>query len=301
MNKQINRLLVGIFCFGAIAILLGFAFFTGSLSFLRENNERFVLVFNENVYGLHEGSKVTFNGVRIGRVERFFLGEAVKEGPVPVQIEINRKLVSRHMVEIGNEIFESNGDFKKSIIPRLVGQLSQESFVTGILYINLNTVSSEFAQQEVRMLHGFPEIHTKGSMFAELSESINLEKLSKQISELIVIATKRLKDLDMKKVSSEFTTTSESLRSVLIALKESYVPLGKSLTGTSEQTQKTLLNLNKLAADLDQLFEPGSEFRFELDDTLRDVSGMAKSLKNLADLIERNPQAFIIGKPTAEE
>ena len=115
MNKQINRILVGIFCFGALAILLGFAFFTGNLSFLREYNERFVLVFNENVYGLHEGSKVTFNGVRIGRVERFFLGEAVKEGPVPVQIEINRKLVSRHMVEIGNEIFEPNGDFKKSI------------------------------------------------------------------------------------------------------------------------------------------------------------------------------------------
>ena len=58
---------------GALAILLGFAFFTGSFLFLRENNERFVLVFNENVYGLHEGSKVTFNGVRIGRVERFFL------------------------------------------------------------------------------------------------------------------------------------------------------------------------------------------------------------------------------------
>ena len=105
----------------------------------------------------------------------------------------------------------------------------------------------------------------------------------------------------MKKVSSEFTTTSESFRSVLLALKESYVPLGESLTGTSEQTQKTLLNLNKLAADLELLFKPGSEFRFELDDTLRDVSGMAKSLKNLADLIERSPQAFIIGKPTAEE
>ena len=91
------------------------------------------------------------------------------------------------------------------------------------------------------------------------------------------------------------------LLKLMTALEESYVPLGKSLTDTSEQTQKTLLNLNKLAADLDLLFEPGSEFRFELDDTLRDVSGMAKSLKNLADLIERNPQAFIIGKPTAEE
>ena len=80
LNKQINRLLVGIFCLGALVILLGFAFYR-KFFFLRENNERFVLVFNENVYGLHEGSKVTFNGVRIGRVERFFLGDQLKEGP----------------------------------------------------------------------------------------------------------------------------------------------------------------------------------------------------------------------------
>ena len=85
------------------------------------------------------------------------------------------------------------------------------------LPFNLSTISTEFAQQDVRTLHGFPEIHTKGSMFAELSESINLEKLSKQISALIVVATQRLNDLDMKKVSSEITATSESLRRVLLA------------------------------------------------------------------------------------
>ena len=169
MNKKLNRLLVGVFCFGACAILLGFAFFTGTLSFLREDNERFVLVFNENLYGLHEGSKVTLNGVRIGRVERFFLGEAVERGPVPVQIEVNRKLVMRHMVETKNEIFDTGGSFRKAIIPKLVGQLSQESFVTGILYINLTTNGVGSAETTLADLHGYPVIRTKGSIFAEIS------------------------------------------------------------------------------------------------------------------------------------
>ena len=301
LNKQINRLLVGIFCLGALVILLGFAFFTGSFSFLRENNERFVLVFNENVYGLHEGSKVTFNGVRIGRVERFFLGDQLKEGPVPIQVEINRKLVSRHMVEIGNEIFEANGNFKKSVVPRLVGQLSQESFVTGILYINLTTVETELNQKDVRTLHGFPEIRTKGSIFAELSESINFEKLSKQLNELMVVATLRLKELDTKIISAEFSQTNIALRKLMAELNESYIPLGHSLTKTSHRVQDSLLKINQLASNLDLLLQPNSEFRYELDDTLRDVSNMAKSLKSLADLIERNPQAFIIGKPRPEE
>ena len=65
------------------------------------------------MYGLYEGGKVTLNGVRIGRVERFFLGDAVEDGPVPVLIEINRKLVLRHMVESGNEIFDQEGLFRR--------------------------------------------------------------------------------------------------------------------------------------------------------------------------------------------
>ena len=134
-----NRLLVGSFTVGAIIILIGFTIFTGGFSSFRNQNERFVLVFHENMYGLYEGGKVTLNGVRIGRVERFFLGDALEDAPVPVLVEINRKLVQRHMLNTGNKIFDDEGKFKKDIIPTLVGQLIQESFVTGILYINLTT------------------------------------------------------------------------------------------------------------------------------------------------------------------
>ena len=299
MNKQTNRLLVGFFSLGAVSLLIAFGFFTGSFSFLRQDNERFVLVFHENVYGLHEGSKVTLNGVRIGRVERFFIGEARQNGPVPVQIEVNRRLVLRHMVESGNEIFDSDGGFKKEIIPHLLGQLNQESFVTGILYINLTV--EDFASAKTETLHGFPEIVTKGSIFAELSESINLDQLSKQINDLIVIATDRLRELDVEKISSDLFVTTAKLRDVLDNLSASFLPLGPSLTKTSEQSRKSLLVIHELAGNLKSALEPNSEFRFELDDTLRDFSSMARSLKNLADLLEENPQAFIIGKPKSEE
>ena len=87
--------------------------FLGGFSSFRNQNERFVLVFHENMYGLYEGGKVTLNGVRIGRVERFFLGDALEDAPVPVLVEINKKLVSRHMVEAGNEIFDEEGNFKR--------------------------------------------------------------------------------------------------------------------------------------------------------------------------------------------
>ena len=292
---------MGLFSLGAVLLLLAFGFFTGSFSFLRQDNERFVLVFHENVYGLHEGSKVTLNGVRIGRVERFFIGDAKHDGPVPVQIEVNRRLVLRHMVESDNEIFESDGSFKEKIIPQLLGQLNQESFVTGILYINLTVEDFATSETKVETLHGFPKIVTKGSMFAELSESINLEKLSSQINDLIVVATSRLQELEIEKLSSDVFTTTKKIRDIIDKFTLSFSPLGPSLTKTSDQFRESLLVIHTLAESLKSALEPGSELRFELDDTLRDISSMARSLKNLADLLEENPQAFIIGKPKSEE
>ena len=101
MKSTGNNLLVGAFSLGAVIILLGFAVFTGGFSSIGNKNERFVLVFHENMYGLYEGGKVTLNGVRIGRVERFFLGDEIEEGPVPVLIEINQRNVEKRRSKPG--------------------------------------------------------------------------------------------------------------------------------------------------------------------------------------------------------
>ena len=284
-------------------MLLGFTVFTGGFSSFRNQNERFVLVFHENMYGLYEGGKVTLNGVRIGRVERFFLGDAIEDAPVPVLVEINKKLVSRHMVDDGNEIFDQQGNFKKEIVPTLVGQLIQESFVTGILYINLTTDNGQNGElpMEVNDLHGYPELRTQDSIFAELSEKINFEKMSTQVSRLLDIATTRLEEIDLPALQSDFSKSNSAFRLFLQTFSENYSSLGPELTSTSQQAKSTLLDVSRLSKSLNLIMQPESDLRFEFSDTLRDVSLMAKSLKRLADLLERNPQAFLIGKPSSSE
>lgn len=285
---------------GAIVVLIGFAVFTGGFSSFRNQNERFVLVFHENMYGLYEGGKVTLNGVRIGRVERFFLGDAIEDAPVPVLVEINRKLVHRHMVDTGNEIFDSEGKFKKDIVKTLVGQLIQESFVTGILYINLTTDNGQSAeiQSEINELYGYPELKTKDSIFAELSEKINFEKMSTQVSKLLEVATIRLDELDFGTLQSDFAKSNQTLRKFLDTFSENYSSLGPNLSEASTQVAQTMKDISSLSKTLNLMVQPDSELRFQFSDTLRDVSLTSKSLKRLAELLERNPQAFLIGKPS---
>ena len=302
MKIAANSTLVGAFTLGGALIFLGFLFFTGGLSSWRQDNERFVVVFNENVFGLNEGGKVTFNGVKIGRVERFFIGDALEEGPVPVMIEINRKLVDRHRVEVGNEVFNKDGSFKSDILPFLVGQLVQESFVTGILYINLVTdfdyLDNNASQQQ---LYGYPLIRSKGSIFAELSESINLEKLSKQVSEFLESATTELTNLHTNEIRESFLGMSQKMVLFLDKFSEQFLPLSTNLASTSDQVRASFQELDKLNQRLQDTLAPDSDLRFGAVNALHDLSEMSKSLKNLSDLLERNPQAIFRGKINADE
>lgn len=298
MKTKGNNALVGVFCLGALVLIVGFSIFTGGFSYLRGENEQFVMVFHENVYGLHEGGKVTLNGVRIGRVERFFLGDATEEGPVPVLVEINRKLVQRHMVEQDNQLFNKDGFLKNEVVSRLQAKLIQESFVTGILYINLTT---GIDINEDKNLYGYREIPTTASIFAELSESINLEKLSKQVSELMVTSTKKLNELDLVTLSKDFSNTNKELQGFLKQVSTSYSPLGPKLSSATDQVKEAVVKINLISDNLNEMLNPASDFRFGFSNTMRDISAMSKSLKSLADMLERNPQAFLRGKGESSE
>ena len=210
-----------------------------------------------------------------------------------VLVEINRKLVQRHMVDGVNELFDKDGILKSEVVTRLQAKLIQESFVTGILYINL---TAGHDVNEGKKLYGYREIPTTASIFAELSESINLEKLSKQVSSLMVTATTKISDLDLNKLSNDFSNTNTEIQSFLSKISGAYAPLGPKLVSSAEETSIMINEISVLTESLNDMLDPSSDFRFGFSTTMRDISAMSKSLKSLADLLERNPQAFISGK-----
>lgn len=286
---------MGAFVVGAFAVLAGFVVFTGGLTSLRDKNERFVLVFRENIYGLKEGGKVTLNGVRIGRVERFFLGAAEQDAPVPILVEIDRRLVLRHMDEAGNELFDSDGEFRDDVLPRIQGQLVQESFVTGILYVNLEYHSSQ-ADANMTTRHGYPQILTQASTMEQLSEHLDPEYIGKQLTSLLKTANQRLEELNVIAIKESFTSSSRQFDIFIDKFRENFVPLGPKLGIASDEATRTMAELRKLSLALNEMLDPSSDFRFDFGETLREISASMKALKNLAELLERNPQAIIRGK-----
>ena len=302
MKSFSNSVLVGVFSLGAVVLFLGFLIFTGEISRWGENNEKFVLVFDENVFGLNEGGKVTLNGIRVGRVERFFIGDDLELGPVPVLIEINKKLVQSHGVEVGNQLFNPNGNFREDVVPRLLGQLVQESFVTGILYINLVTeVHHQENNASVGELYGHRIIRTKDSIFAELSQTINVQKLSQQLSDFIDVATKQMSALKMEALSDNYIQLAKDLDHLVNSFTQNYSGLGPDLRLAVIEARKSFEKFSLVNDRVDEVLSPESDIRFSAVSALRELTSMSESIQSLAEMIERNPQALIIGKVKADE
>lgn len=297
MKHLTNSILVGAFFIGSVLLFFGFLLFTGEISRWGEKNERFILVFDENVFGLNEGGKVTLNGIRVGRVERFFLGEDLELGPVPVLIEINKKLVKSHGIEVGNELFDADGNFRKEVVPRLLGQLVQESFVTGILYINLTTeVNKSDDNLTTPFLYDHRMIRTKDSIFAELSQTINVQKLSQQLSDFIDVATSQMRALDMGALSDNYIQLAKDLDHLVNSISQNYSGLGPELSSAAMEAKIAFEKISNLNDQIEEVISPDSDIRFSAVNALREFSSMSKSVQVLAEMLERNPQVLLRGK-----
>ena len=103
-------------------------------------------------------------------------------------------------------------------------------------------------------------------------------------------ATEKLGGLDVVTMSSDFSDTNAEIQNFLKEFSEAYAPLGPSLTETSVEAKSAFAEIAEVSSRLKKMLDPSSDFRFGFSDTLREIAAMAKSLKRLADLLERNPK-----------
>ena len=79
-------------------------------------------------------------------------------------------------------------------------------------------------------------------------------------------------------------------------ISKSYLPLSDNFGKTSTQVRESFLKMDALNQRIQEALAPDSDLRFGAVNAMYELSEMSKSLKSLADLLERNPQALLRGK-----
>jgi paraquat-inducible protein B len=325
MSKKVSPTLIGAFVIGALALLIVAVIAFGSGQLFRKTQE-FVLYFDDSVNGLRIGAPVKFKGVDIGSVKdirlEMELGQ-VHKIPVIIQIDLN-KVIRRGAAR--KEAMDPN-TIREFVKQGMRGQLETESLLTGLLYVGLDW----FPETPLRF------VQPPGRHF-QYEEIPTVPNELEQAQDTIVRVITKLEDIDFKAVISSLTKTSDrvgelvnspALESILRSLNEEMPQLRGAILDFRRMTATADTNVTNVSADLRQTLtaaqsaveqiaatmkeaqttivrvhatiDPNSPTVYELTKSLQAVSSAARSLKLLANTLDRNPQAVISGEPENQE
>ena len=267
MAKKKTYKMVGLFVVLGFACLGGIIFNYLSKQFLAEDKEYVVMYFEESIQGLSVGSSVVFKGVEVGQFAKINLLMDVQTGtfktPVFIKFQENK---SFRLIDKKN--MDPEETLKVLVEKGLRARLVSASLLTGQLMIELNMNPSAPAEFEGDGSH--MEIPTEMSSF---------EMLSKDLQEIPLKET-------MLRVSDIVQKLDKKLPEILQNINER---LPQILANIEQITQKTSLTIDKKSYET-------SKAMTNFNSTMEDMGKASISIKNLADYLERHPEALLRGK-----
>ncbi len=264
----------------------------------------------------------------MGVVENILIrveGQSKESTSIPVIVRIDQ---SRLTNRLGSSVEVFDPTFIYEMIENgLVGQLNVESFITGQLFVefSLQPGQTENFTQHRDAEYDMVEIPTLGSPFCEITDDIgnvistfseiDLYETSQTINEILENLLLVLQGLDTKELSrsvveaadqitlllesGEIETTLASARSTFLQVEKTlstYDLKEGQLAETTVLLNQTLDGLNHLIAEGNELISPQSNMRYEMQNSLRELSRAARSLRTFMNYLERNPNALLTGR-----
>lgn len=320
MNKRANPAIIGGFVVGAVALaILGVAAF-GSGRYFREAHT-YVLYFDSDVNGLKVGAPVKFKGVEIGTVTRVLLNvsamqRAANEFRIPVLIELDEELLRAR----GAQAELDDPAILKQMIEQfgLRAQLAMESFVTGLLYVKLDLLP----RTAVRLVKEegvpydeiptvptpFEEVQMKASEFLAKLNAVDVAGIARSLANTLDSVDKLVSSPKVDAVLDDLDATLGSFREAAASLQRvahdidhNFGALSSSLGHTAAAATASLQEARVRMEGIGTALESDAPLIVQLRRSLEEVGLAARSVRSLAEYLERNPAALLRGKANAKE
>jgi len=125
-----------------------------------------------------------------------------------------------------------------------------------------------------------------------------IEPLTASIDETVVAYKKLAQDVDAKvdPLASRMGSTIEETRKLVQNVDGRSEALARSVATTLKTAQEALEHGKKTLDTAKETIGKDSPVMYQLDDTLKEISTMARSIRSLADYLERHPDALLYGK-----
>ncbi|HXJ33469.1 MAG TPA: MlaD family protein [Candidatus Eisenbacteria bacterium] len=308
-GRKANPALIGIFVLGAAILALAAVAILGSGRFFAQR-QAFVCFFPGSVEGLNPGAPVKVRGVQIGQVTEMLLryreqnlDQALVRLPVFIEVD------ERRLLQLGATRAHAIGTkegLEELVKLGLRARLETQSLVTGVLYVGLDFFPDT---EVVRVLPvDGPDLEiptvptTLEKVFASFEkvmrriDAIDIDALMTSARNALDGVSQLTRSPDLERSIAELHKTLASIRGVTDSLQPQVQPTMKDLRAALAQAKIALEGLDKSLVSVQRLVEPSAPFVVDFSRTLAEVGDAARSIRVLADELDRKPNSLIFGR-----
>ncbi|MCG8634035.1 MAG: MlaD family protein [Desulfobacterales bacterium] len=270
-----------------------------------------VMFFDSSVRGLKKEAPVEFQGIKVGRVKELRLiydreGQTFKI-PVLVEIEPERFLSDADMAEI-SPLSALEGLIEDGLRARL----QTGSLLTGQLFIELDMHPGEPLKLAGKNLP-YPELPTIPASLTQMTGSIknilaklerfNLDEIGSELintldgaGRVVNRADSVLEKADLEFAMEDFGRSLALLRQILTQVDQRVEPVAANLENAIGAGHQAMEKIQNTLALMDQALNPNAPLQYHFIELTSELSEMARSIRILVDMLERNPNSVIFGK-----
>ncbi|HYZ42510.1 MAG TPA: MlaD family protein, partial [Stellaceae bacterium] len=257
------------------------------------------LFFPDSLRGIGVGTPVELRGIIVGRVSEVRLEYDPREDtiriPVTVEIEPERIAMPGEPSQ-RDPIEETNGIFESLVAQGLRARIISGNLLLGQRVVELDFVANAPPARLVRAKPypelptvaggGFEEIASSAGRFLDKVSALPLDRLVGEIRNMVSHADGVIVSPDVKQSLHELDRTLANTERLTRDAQTQVGPLFSSINSAADQLKATIALLGS---------DPRSSN--DLMRTLTELKDAARSIRVLADYLERHPESLLRGKP----
>jgi paraquat-inducible protein B len=243
----------------------------------------FTMYFGEPLRGLTVGAPVEFNGVELGEVKNISVEVDPKTDVMLFPIEVALfpgRLRSMNREGMADpKAAEQKARIDNYVKMGLRAQLKTGSLLTGQKYIGLELFPTA-APAKIDWAKKPPEFPTQPGTMVELQATL-------------MNISKKLEDMPIAQISADLRTALQSLNRTLVGAEQMVKRMDKEVAPAAKSA---LDDARRMINTANQTLASDAPLQQDLRTSLRELSRAAQSLRELTDLLERQPESLIRGK-----
>jgi paraquat-inducible protein B len=259
--------------------------------------------FDASVEGLAPEAAVTLHGIRIGSVDKVrleydFLADRVV---VPVAFDIEPQRIDLMPVPAKNDIQSAMAELVRR---GMRVKLESASLITGSKQLTLEYVPDAAPAEMhvvdgrfvIPVLAGGADLASSASALMTKLGSIKFEQIGDNLNRTLAGAAAFATDPQLKQSLSALQGTLASAETLMKRLNAGVDPVMQRLPAIATELEDTVKRVNRLAGSIDTGYGASSQFNRDVGRLMAQLSDAARSVRVLADLLSRHPEALIRGR-----